>query len=220
MASNLYRNMLTKVYVKVFKTLYAHTNDKTNGLLKYMQTFQSRFYPVRGGELEHKSLYPFMFLNFVEQSSEAIHSMPNIVKFESQLGITVMQYNDGDVNLQGEQYFTLDSDGNDTTSTATITGESFGYNSPSSGNTGTGFIDNNNTKKGIIEIIEDVKSLLYNKHKLDQFGIEGVDWNFAGVGDPTTTSLQPLLLSPYIEAKQINMNIRVIEDRNYQQLGD
>ena len=31
-----YRNMLTKVYKKVFKTLYAHTSDKTNGLLKYM----------------------------------------------------------------------------------------------------------------------------------------------------------------------------------------
>ena len=214
-----YRNMLTKVYKKIFKTLYAHTNDETNGLLKYMQTFQSRFYPVRGGEFEHQSLYPFMFLSFVEQSSEAIHAMPNIVKFESQLGITVMQYNDGDVNLQGEKYFQLESNGDDTSTELTITGESFGYNNPT-GNSGTGFIDNDNTKKGIIEIVEDVKSLLYNKHKLDQFGIEGVDWNFAGVSDPTTTSLQPLLLSPYIEAKQININVRVIEDRNYQQLGD
>ena len=61
---------------------------------------------------------------------------------------------------------------------------------------------------------------LYNKHKLDQFGIEGVDWNFTGVSDPTTTSLQPLLLSPYIEAKQININVRIIEDRNKDQLGD
>ena len=62
--------------------------------------------------------------------------------------------------------------------------------------------------------------LLYNKHKEDRFGLEGVDWGFNGVTNPTTTSLQPLLLSPYIEAKQINLEVRIIEDRNYQQLGD
>ena len=122
------------------------------------------------------------------------------------------------VNLQGEKYFELDSNGDDTSTELTITGESFGYNNPT-GNSGTGFIDNDNTKKGIIEIIEDVKSLLYNKHKLTRFGLKNVDWQFNGVTDPTLTSLQPLLLSPYIEAKQINLRVNVIENRNVNQLG-
>ena len=212
MPSNNYYNILTKVYKQIFKTLYAHTTE-ANGKLSYVTTFQSRFYPVRGGELEHQSLYPYMFTHFIEQGDETIHAMPNIVQFDTHLGITVMQYNDGDVNMQGETYFELDSDGNNTTTTKTITGESFGYK-----NNATGFIQN--TKKGIIEIIEDVKSLLYNKHKLDRFGIDGVDWGFGGVSNPTTTSLQPLLLSPYIEAKQINLEVRIIEDRNQFQLVD
>ena len=76
-----------------------------------------------------------------------------------------------------------------------------------------------NTQKGIVEIIEDVKSLLYNKHKLTRFGLKNVDWQFNGVTDPTLTSLQPLLLSPYIEAKQINLRVNVIENRNVNQLG-
>ena len=41
---------------------------------------------------------------------------------------------------------------------------------------------------------------------------------FSGVTDPTLTSLQPLLLSPYIEAKQINLRINVIENRSIDQL--
>ena len=76
-----------------------------------------------------------------------------------------------------------------------------------------------NTQKGIVEIIEDVKSLLYNKHKLTRFGLKNVNWEFNGVTDPTLTSLQPLLLSPYIEAKQINLRVNVIENRNVNQLG-
>ena len=209
-----YYNITTKVYKTIFKTLYAHT--KENGHLTYLRTIQSRFYPLRGGELEHQALYPFVFLSFVEQGAESIPAMPNIVQFQTQLGIVVMQYNDGDVDLQGETYSSTNSAG--VTISGTITGKEFGHNVSTPA--GEGFIDNSGTKKGIIEIIEDVKSLLYNKHKLDQFGIEGVDWNFTGVSDPTTTSLQPLLLSPYIEAKQININVRIIEDRNKDQLGD
>ena len=146
--------------------------------------------------------------------------MPNIVRFQTQLGIAVMQYNDGDVNLHGETYSStyLDSESVEQTITGTYPANEVGYNVSST--PGSGFIDNSGEKKGIIEIIEDVKSLLYNKHKLDQFGIEGIDWSFAGVSEPTTTSLQPLLLSPYIEAKQININVRIIEDRNREQLGD
>ena len=61
---------------------------------------------------------------------------------------------------------------------------------------------------------------MYNKHKLTGFGLKNVDWQFNGVTDPTLTSLQPLLLSPYIEAKQINLRITTIENRNANQLGD
>ncbi len=213
-----YYNLATKVYKKIFSTLYAHT--QANGYLAYVRTIQSRFFPVRGGELEHKDLYPFVFLCFVEQGSESIHAMPNIVQFQTQLGVVVMQYNDGDVNLHGESYSStyLNTEGVEVSITGNYPDSEVGYNVSST--PGSGFIDNSGSKKGIIEIVEDVKSLLYNKHKLDQFGIEGIDWNFIGVSDPTTTSLQPLLLSPYIEAKQININIRVIEDRNREQLGD
>ena len=114
-----------------------------------------------------------------------------------------MQYNDGDVNLQGETFW-LD---------ALYTADEIGYSSGSDDS----FIKN--TKKGIVEIIEDVKSLLYNKHKLTRFGLKNVDWQFNGVTDPTLTSLQPMLLSPYIEAKQINLRVNVIENRNVNQLG-
>ena len=179
------------------------TKSVRTGLLNYVQTFQSRFYPVRGGELEHNSLYPFIFLTFVEQGSDSLHSHPNLIENQTDLGIVVMQYNDGDVNLQGETFW-LD---------AVFDSDELGFSSPSDDS----FIKN--TQKGIVEIIEDVKSLLYNKHKLTRFGLKNVDWQFNGVTDPTLTSLQPLLLSPYIEAKQINLRVNVIENRNVNQLG-
>ena len=179
------------------------TKNVRIGLLNYVQTFQSRFYPVRGGDMEHNSLYPFIFLTFVEQGNDTLHSHPNMIENQTDLGIVIMQYNDGDVNLEGETFW-LD---------ATYTAEKIGYSSSSSDS----FIKN--TQKGIVEIIEDVKSLLYNKHKLTRFGLKNVDWQFNGVTDPTLTSLQPLLLSPYIEAKQINFRVNVIENRNVNQLG-
>ena len=143
-----YYNITTKVYKTIFKTLYAHT--KENGHLTYLRTIQSRFYPLRGGELEHQALYPFVFLSFVEQGAESIHAMPNIVQFQTQLGIVVMQYNDGDVDLQGETYSSTNSAG--VTISGTITGKEFGHNVSTPA--GEGFIDNSGTKKGIIEIIE------------------------------------------------------------------
>ena len=179
------------------------TKNVRIGLLNYVQTFQSRFYPVRGGDMEHNSLYPFIFLTFVEQGNDTLHSHPNMIENQTDLGIVIMQYNDGDVNLEGETFW-LD---------ATYTAEKIGYSSSSSDS----FIKN--TQKGIVEIIEDVKSLLYNKHKLTRFGLKNVDWQFNGVTDPTLTSLQTLLLSPYIEAKQINLRVNVIENRNVNQLG-
>ena len=179
------------------------TKNVRTGLLNYVQTFQSRFYPVRGGDMEHNSLYPFIFLMFVEQGDDSLHSHPNLIQNETDLGIVIMQYNDGDVNLQDETFF-LD---------LAYTAEEIGYSSSSDDS----FIKN--TQKGIVEIIEDVKSLLYNKHKLTRFGLKNVDWQFNGVTDPTMTSLQPLLLSPYIEAKQINLRVNVIENRNINQLG-
>ena len=179
------------------------TKNVRTGLLNYVQTFQSRFYPVRGGDMEHNSLYPFIFLTFVEQGDDSLHSHPNLIQNETDLGIVIMQYNDGDVNLQDETFF-LD---------LAYTTEEIGYSSSSDDS----FIKN--TQKGIVEIIEDVKSLLYNKHKLTRFGLKNVDWEFNGVTDPTLTSLQPLLLSPYIEAKQINLRVNVIENRNVNQLG-
>ena len=179
------------------------TKNVRTGLLNYVQTFQSRFYPVRGGDMEHNSLYPFIFLTFVEQGNDSLHSHPNLIENQTDLGIVVMQYNDGDVNLQDETFF-LD---------LAYTAEEIGYSSSSDDS----FIKN--TQKGIVEIIEDVKSLLYNKHKLTRFGLKNVDWRFNGVTDPTLTSLQPLLLSPYIEAKQINLRVNVIENRNVDQLG-
>ncbi len=197
-------------------TFVAGSNDSQNlsgvdwtlkgrsGLLTYIKTFQSRFYPVRGGDMEHNSLYPFVFLTFVEQGNDSLHSHPNLIENQTDLGIVIMQYNDGDVNLQGETFW-LD---------ATYTNDEIGYSSTSSDNS---FIKD--TQKGIVEIIEDVKSLLYNKHRQTRFGLKNVDWTFNGVTDPTLTSLQPLLLSPYIEAKQINLRVNVIENRNVNQLS-
>ena len=63
------------------------------------KTFQSRFYPVRGGEMEHNSLYPFVFLTFIEQGEDTLHSHPNVIETLTDLGVVIMQYNDGDVNL-------------------------------------------------------------------------------------------------------------------------
>ena len=216
MAGSHYQ-LLSDIYKKVFTTLYAHTqvySEPNVCKLSYIKTFQSRFYPVRGNEFEHKELYPFLFLNFVEQGGESLYAHPNMIEYGSTLGIVVMQYNDGDVNLQDETYLDLrDETGN---TTITLSGNKFGYHEVEDG-----FIDGDstsNTKKGIIEIIEDVKSLIYSEHKLNRFGFENVDWMFAGVSDPTITSLQPLLLSPYIEAKQINLQITIIEDRNYEQI--
>ena len=179
------------------------TKHNRTGLLNYVKTFQSRFYPVRGGDMEHNSLYPFLFLTFVEQGDDTLHSHPNLIENQTDLGIVIMQYNDGDVNLSGKKFW-LD---------ATYDADEIGYTSSLSDS----FIQN--TQKGIVEIIEDVKSLLYNKHKLTRFGLKNVDWQFNGVTDPTLTSLQPLLLSPYIEAKQINLRVNVIENRNANQLG-
>ena len=84
------------------------TKNVRIGLLNYVQTFQSRFYPVRGGDMEHNSLYPFIFLTFVEQGNDTLHSHPNMIENQTDLGIVIMQYNDGDVNLEGE-IFWLDS---------------------------------------------------------------------------------------------------------------
>ena len=57
--------------------------------------------------------------------------------------------------------------------------------------------------------------MLFDTHKSDNFGQgSSLDWNFGAVGRPNVTSLQPLLLSPYIEAKQINLDLRLHEDRN------
>jgi hypothetical protein len=48
------------------------TKNVRTGLLNYIQTFQSRFYPVRGGDMEHNSLYPFVFLTFIEQGDDNV----------------------------------------------------------------------------------------------------------------------------------------------------
>ena len=65
------------------------TKNVRTGLLNYIQTFQSRFYPVRGGDMEHNSLYPFLFLTFVEQGSETLHSHPNMIEVSTELGIVI-----------------------------------------------------------------------------------------------------------------------------------
>ena len=210
--------LLSDIYKKVFTTLYAHTQDYGEVAnvckLSYIKTFQSRFYPVRGNDFEHKSIYHFLFLNFVEQGAETLYAHPNMIQYSSTLGLVVMQYNDGDVNLQNSSYKDLRTA--NLVTNRDISGSEFGYNEVDEGFMHGDNVEN--TKKGIIEIIEDVKSLLYSEHKLDKFGFENVDWMFSGVSDPTITSLQPLLLSPYIEAKQINLQITIIEDKNFGQI--
>lgn len=226
MASKHYQ-LLSGIYKKLFTTLYAHTqiyDNPNQSKLNYIKTFQSRFYPVRGNDFEHKSLYPFLFLNFVDQGAETLYAHPNMIQYNSTLGVVIMQYNDGDVNLQGEYYRNLEGENPstlqqqiDALTAPKLTGEKFGYHE-----TTDGFMEGdntNNTKKGIIEIIEDVKSLIYSEHKLDSFGFENVNWVFSSVSDPTITSLQPLLLSPYIEAKQLNIEISIIEDKSHEQIA-
>ena len=105
--ANFHWKRLSDIYKKVFTTLYAHTQiytEPNSCKLSYIKTFQSRFYPVRGNDYEHKGLYPFLFLNFVEQGGETLFAHPNMVQSTSTLGMVIMQYNDGDVNLQGEYY--------------------------------------------------------------------------------------------------------------------
>ena len=62
MAGSQYQ-LLSDIYKKVFTTLYAHTQiyiEDNSCKLSYIKTFQSRFYPVRGNDFEHKGLYPFL----------------------------------------------------------------------------------------------------------------------------------------------------------------
>ena len=127
-------------------------------------------------------------------SSETLHTMPRVHEYTSTISIVVLTWNEGDVNVQ-EEGADLNED--------------------------AGF--SNSVDKGVLEVIEDIKMVVYDTHKSTRFGYsEGnhrvtmsadVDWNFGTVENPTVTSLQPLLLSPYIEAKQLNINLSIREGR-------
>ena len=181
---------MSAVASTVYKTIYSTLNSASS--LSYITTFQSRFFPVRR-EMEIATLYPYLFLSFGEMSGEQLHAMPNIVQYSATIGIIVMTWNEGDVNVQTDAS-NLDPD--------------------------AGYADT--TTKGVLEIVEDVKDVLYTEHKFDRFGynqsvsgtVADLDWNFGSVENPSVTSLQPLLLSPYVEAKQINIIMTIREDRN------
>ena len=144
--------------------------------------------------MEYNLLYPYVFLSFSNMSSETLHSMPKVHEYTSTIGIVVLTWNEGDVNVQEE-----DSELN----------QDAGFSNP--------------TDKGVLEVIEDIKMVIYNNHKINRFGYSDgqkrvtmsadVDWNFGTVENPNVTSLQPLLLSPYIEAKQLNINLSIREGR-------
>ena len=239
-------NIASDIYKTIFSTLQASSD------LSYITTFQSRFYPVRR-EMEFAELYPYLFLSFGEMGQETLHSMPNLHHYSAIISVVAMTWNKGDVNVQtavnvstvvtGTNYKIVsigDLDLTGTTSwesigadsTATV-GETFeaSANGPS-GTTATilnmddlvvdaGYTDA--SSKGILEIVEDVKKVIFTAHKSDRFGYTteakrdemtaDVDWTFSTVGNPDITSLQPLLLSPYIEAKQLNIALSIVEGR-------
>jgi hypothetical protein len=180
-------NIASDIYKTIFTTLQGSSD------LSYVTTFQSRFYPVRR-EMEFAELYPYLFLSFGEMGQETLHSMPNLHHYSAIISVVAMTWNKGDVNVQ--------EDANDLVEDA-------------------GYTDT--TTKGILEIVEDVKKVIFTAHKSDRFGYTteakrdemtaDVDWTFSTVGNPDITSLQPLLLSPYIEAKQLNIALSIVEGR-------
>jgi len=183
-------SVTSDIYKTIFETL---VSESDGGELDYVTTFQSRFYPVRR-EMEYNALYPYVFLSFSGTSNEELHSMPQMHQYTSTISVVVLTWNEGDVNVQ--------TDAGDL-------------------NQDAGYVDLES--KGVLEVIEDIKRVIYTTHKVNRFGYsEGekriamsadIDWNFGTVESPTVTSLQPLLLSPYIEAKQLNINITIREGR-------
>ena len=231
----------------IYKTLFTTLRNSSD--LSYITTFQSRFYPVRR-EMEYAALYPYLFLSFGEMGQETLHSMPNLHHYLATISIVAMTWNKGDVNVQtaanvstvqnGKTY-TIVSVG-DLAQTGSTSWQGIGASATAAAGevftanangptrtTGTvvsliedaGYKDT--TTKGILEIIEDVKKVVFTAHKLDRFGYTSetkrdtmtadVDWTFSTVSSPDITSLQPLLLSPYIEAKQLNIALSIVEGR-------
>ena len=183
-------SVTSDIYKTIFETL---VSESDGGELDYITTFQSRFYPVRR-EMEYNALYPYVFLSFSGISDEDLHSMPQMYEYTSTISVVILTWNEGDVNVQ--------------TDTEDL-------------NQDAGFTDLES--KGVLEVVEDVKRVIYNTHKANRFGYsEGekriamsadINWSFGTVESPTVTSLQPLLLSPYIEAKQLNINLIIREGR-------
>ena len=144
--------------------------------------------------METSELYPYLFLSFGEMGQETLHSMPNLHHYNAIISVVAMTWNKGDVNVQ--------------TDASNLTQDA-------------GYTDT--TTKGILEIIEDVKKVIFTAHKSDRFEYAtetkrdamtaDVDWTFSTVSSPDITSLQPLLLSPYIEAKQLNIALSIVEGR-------
>ena len=61
------RDLLSSNLLNILQTIPESTSltgVEVVGKLNYIKTFQSRFYPVRGGDLEHDSLYPYLTLKF------------------------------------------------------------------------------------------------------------------------------------------------------------
>lgn len=235
-------NIASDIYKTIFSTLQASSD------LSYVTTFQSRFYPVRR-EMESADLYPYLFLSFGEMGQETLHSMPNLHHYSAIISVVAMTWNKGDVNVQtaanvstvvsGKTYTIVSLGDLDQAGWNTLAGtssETYAVNdtfiSATTGPSGTtatilsitqdaGYTDT--TTKGILEIIEDVKKVIFTAHKSDRFEYAteakrdamtaDVDWTFSTVSSPDITSLQPLLLSPYIEAKQLNIALSIVEGR-------
>ena len=235
-------NIASDIYKTIFSTLQASSD------LSYITTFQSRFYPVRR-EMESSELYPYLFLSFGEMGQETLHSMPNLHHYNATISVVAMTWNKGDVNVQtaanvstvvsGKTYTIVSLGDLNQAGWNTLvgtSGETYAVNdiftSATTGPSGTtatilsitqdaGYTDT--TTKGILEIVEDVKKVIFTTHKSDRFGYTteakrdamtaDVDWTFSTVSSPDMTSLQPLLLSPYIEAKQLNIALSIVEGR-------
>ena len=235
-------NIASDIYKTIFSTLQGSSD------LSYITTFQSRFYPVRR-EMEFAELYPYLYLSFGEMGQETLHSMPNLHHYSAIISVVAMTWNKGDVNVQtaanvstvvsGKTYTIVSLGDLDQAGWNTLAGtssETYAVNdtfiSATTGPSGTtatilsitqdaGYTDT--TTKGILEIIEDVKKVIFTAHKSDRFEYAteakrdamtaDVDWTFSTVSSPDITSLQPLLLSPYIEAKQLNIALSIVEGR-------
>ena len=232
-------NLTSAVYRQLYTTL------TTNSRLDYVKTFQSRFAPVRQGferkdlypfvflsfldmnpeELKYmpKTYEIFTSIGIVAMTYNdgdvnltKLGSISTIENSSSNAGNQIKITNSSNHNLSSNDVVTIngttnyDGDYLVVSASGTVFEVLKTYSSDESPSSGKWFI-----RKGIIELIEDIKGVLFDTHKSDNFGQgSSLDWNFRAVGRPNVTSLQPLLLSPYIEAKQINLDLRLHEDRN------